>query len=256
MPRFFVKTEQIKEKEIIITGEDVKHIKNVLRKKAGDKIEICNQETEKAYKCEIKDIQENIILNQIIEETTKEEDKIKVDIYQGLPKADKMELIIQKSIELGAHEIIPVDMKRCVVKLDAKSENKKIERWQKIAESAAKQSGRNIIPKIKHMLKIDDIIKIKNEYDAIIVCYENEKENTIKKELKQIKSNLAENLKIAVIIGPEGGLEEKDVEKLKQNGAKIVTLGNRILRTETVALNILSIIMYELEEKNNGNEIS
>lgn len=249
MPRFFVKTEQIKETKISIIGEDVKHIKNVLRKKIGDSIEICNQETGKAYKCEIQQIGEEVISNNILEEITSTDERIKVDIYQGLPKADKMELIIQKSIELGVNAIIPVEMKRCVVKLDSKSENKKIERWQKIAESAAKQSGRNTVPEIRHILKIEDIINLRNEYDAIIVCYENEKQNTIKNELLKLKELSVEKpeIKIAVVIGPEGGLEEKDLEKLKDNGAKIVTLGNRILRTETVALNILSIIMYELE---------
>ena len=245
MPRFFVKTEQIRENEIIIIGEDVKHIKNVLRKQIGDILEICNQETGKTYKCEISELREQEIINNIIEETTSTEDKIKVDIYQGLPKADKMELIIQKSIELGANAIIPVEMKRCVVKLDSKSESKKIERWQKIAESAAKQSGRNTVPEIRHIIKVEDIAKLKNEYDSIIVCYENEKENYIKNELLKLKCK--QEIRIAIVIGPEGGLEEKDVEYLKQNGAAIVTLGNRILRTETVALNLLSIIMYELE---------
>lgn len=250
MPRFFVKNEQIKEKTIFIIGEDVKHIKNVLRKQIGDKLEICNQETGKAYKCEISEIKEDTIINNIIEEIENIEDIIKVDIYQGLPKADKMELIIQKSVELGVNAIIPVEMKRCVVKLDSKSESKKIERWQKIAESAAKQSGRNTIPEIKHLTTVDKIIQSKEQYDSIIVCYENEKENYIKTELKKLKETLSEkgNINIAVVIGPEGGLEEKDVEKLKENGAKIVTLGQRILRTETVALNLLSIIMYELEQ--------
>lgn len=245
MPRFFIKTEQIREKEIIIVEEDVKHIKNVLRKQIGDILEICNQQTGTTYKCEIIDLQEDKILTNIIDENDNEENKIQVDIYQGLPKADKMELIIQKSIELGVNAIIPVDMKRCIVKLDSKSENKKIERWQKIAESAAKQSGRNLVPEIRNIIKIEEIAKLTNTYDSIIVCYENEKENYIKNELLKLKNK--ENVKIAIVIGPEGGLEEKDVEYLKQNGAKIVTLGNRILRTETVALNLLSIIMYELE---------
>ena len=141
MPRFFVKDEQVTENNIVIIGEDVKHIKNVLRKQIGDILEICNQETGKAYKTEIVEINESRIENKIIEEIVSKEDKIKVDIYQGLPKSDKMELIIQKSIELGVNAIIPVEMKRCVVKIDSKSESKKIERWQKIAESAAKQSG-------------------------------------------------------------------------------------------------------------------
>ena len=249
MPRFFVKSEQITDKEITIIGEDVKHIKNVLRKQVGESIEICNQETGKTYKCEIFELKEQEIINQIIQEIEVQEDRIKVDIYQGLPKAEKMELIIQKSVELGVNSIIPVEMKRCVVKIDAKSENKKIERWQKIAESAAKQSGRNTIPEVHKIMKIEQIVNLKDTYDSIIVCYENEKETTLKSQLLKLKEQILnkEKIKIAVVIGPEGGLEEKDVEYLKENGAQIVTLGNRILRTETVALNILSIIMYELE---------
>ena len=141
-------------------------------------------------------------------------------------------------------------MKRCVVKITSKDEIKKITRWQKIAESAAKQSGRNTIPEIKNIVNIEKINQLIKEYDSVIVAYENEKENTIKHELLRLKEKVETNnkIKIAVVIGPEGGLEEKDVELLKQNGAKIVTLGNRILRTETVALNVLSVIMYELEQ--------
>lgn len=250
MPRFFVKKEQIKENIITIIGEDVKHIKNVIRKQVGEKIEICNPDSEKTYSCEIIKIEENQIITQIEKELEEKENSIKVDIYQGLPKSDKMELIIQKSVELGANSIIPVNMKRCVVKIDPKSENKKIERWQKISESAAKQCGRNNIPEIKKIININDIVSLIKQYDTIIVAYENEKENYIKKELKKIKekNSLKKELNIAIVIGPEGGFEENEVEKLKQNGAKIVTLGERILRTETVALNVLSVIMYEFDK--------
>ena len=247
MPRFFVKNEQIKGTTIEILGEDVKHIKNVLRKQIGDNIEICDQDTEKSYICEIEKRGNESILTNIIEELQSYDDNIKVDIYQGLPKADKMELIIQKSVELGVNSIIPVAMKRCVVKIESKDESKKIARWQKIAESAAKQSGRSTIPEIKNIVNIEKIIQLIKEYDCVIVAYENEKNNTIKRELLEIKEKVHDKVKIAVIIGPEGGLEEKDVELLKHNGAKIVTLGHRILRTETVALNVLSVIMYELE---------
>lgn len=247
MPRFFVKTEQINENEIIIIGEDVNHIKNVLRKKIGDKLEVCNQETGTTFECEIAEINEAEIKNHIISENKMTNSKILVDIFQGLPKAEKMELIIQKSVELGANAIIPVKMQRCVVKLDIKSENKKIERWQKISESAAKQSGRNSIPQIHKIIKIEEISKLKKEYDIIIICYENEKENNIKKEIQKLKQNKKQEIRIAIVIGPEGGLEENEVKYLQKEGTKIVTLGNRILRTETVALNILSIIMYEFE---------
>ena len=156
-----------------------------------------------------------------------------------------MELIIQKSVELGAYSITPVEMTRCVVKLTDKDKTKKIERWQKISEVAAKQCGRDVIPKINNILTIKDLSQQINQYDAIIVAYEKEKYNTVKKELKYIKQKGLK--RIGIVIGPEGGLEEKEVELLKSNGAKIITLGKRILRTETVALNVLSNIIYELE---------
>lgn len=247
MPRFFVKTEQINQPYIYIKNEDVNHIKNVLRKKVEDKIEVCNQETGDAYLCEIEQLDDNEILTKIIEKLNETETNIKIDIYQGLPKAEKMELIIQKSVELGVNSIIPVSLKRCVVKLEGKDQNKKIERWQKIAESAAKQCGRNIIPKIENIIKIKQFEELSKNYDSLIVAYENEKEYTLKQEIQKIKQSNKKELKIAVVIGPEGGLAEEEIETLKNYGAKIVTLGKRILRTETVALNILSILMYELE---------
>lgn len=245
MPRFFVKSNQINNSEINIIGEDVKHIKNVLRKQIGDKIEVCNQDNGDSYKCEIELLEENEIKSKIIEKLENIQEKVQVDIYQGLPKSDKMELIIQKSVELGANSIIPVNMKRCVVKLEGKDEIKKNERWQKIAESAAKQCGRNFIPEVKHLINIKEVCNFIDKYDAIIVAYENEKENTLKSELKKLKSS---SLKIGIVIGPEGGFEENDIKLLKESGAQIVTLGDRILRTETVALNVLSIIMYEYEQ--------
>ena len=245
MPRFFVRTNQISNDNIDIIGEDVKHIKNVLRKQIGDKVEVCNQDTGDSYKCEIKNFSEDEIKTNIIEKLKNIQEKVQVDIYQGLPKSDKMELIIQKSVELGANAIIPVNMKRCVVKLEGKDEAKKTDRWQKIAESAAKQCGRSFIPEVKNLINVKDICNLINEYDAIIVAYENEKENTLKSELQKLNSA---NLKIGIVIGPEGGLEENDIKLLRENGARIVTLGNRILRTETVALNVLSIIMYEFEQ--------
>ena len=245
MPRFFVKTNQVQNATITILGEDVKQIKNVLRKEIGDCIEICNLDTKTTYICKIEQISNEGIQTHILEEL-----KHLVDIYQGLPKADKMELIIQKSVELGANAIIPVAMSRSIVKINSRDEAKKIQRWQKIAESAAKQSGRDEIPEIRSIQTIEKISKLINQYNCLIVAYENEKDNSLKNELVHLKEELKENetLSIAVVIGPEGGLEEKDVELLKQNGAKIVTLGRRILRTETVALNILSIIRYELED--------
>lgn len=222
------------------------HIKNVLRCQKGEHIEICNSETSKNYLCEINKIEKEEIECNILENLRSNvETDIKVTIFQGLPKADKMEYIIQKSVELGAYDITPVEMKRCIVKLNEKDKEKKIKRWQKIAEVAAKQCKRDIIPKINNITNVKLICNIIQNYDIILVAYEKEKERTLKSELKKIKEYNQKN--IGIIIGPEGGLDEDDVKLLEESGAKVITLGNRILRTETVALNVLSNIMYELE---------
>ena len=222
------------------------HIKNVLRCQKGEHIEICNSETSKNYLCEINKIEKEEIECNILENLRSNvETDIKVTIFQGLPKADKMEYIIQKSVELGAYDITPVEMKRCIVKLNEKDKEKKIQRWQKIAEVAAKQCKRDIIPKINNITNVKLICNIIQNYDIILVAYEKEKERTLKSELKKIKEYNQKN--IGIIIGPEGALDEDDVKLLEESGAKVITLGNRILRTETVALNVLSNIMYELE---------
>lgn len=250
MSKFFVAPENIQDQNIQITGEDVNHIKNVLRKDLKDTLEICNTQDGSNFLCEIQQIEKEKIICTIIKKIeTKSEPTTYVHIYQGLPKSDKMELIIQKSVELGVSEITPTNMVRCIVKLDNKDARKKVERWQKISEVASKQSGRDIIPKVNNVCGFSEILNQCNEYDTIILAYENEKENKLKNEIQSLKKlqEQKKNLKIAVIIGPEGGISQEEVEKAKKNGIKIVTLGNRILRTETVALNILSIIMYELE---------
>ena len=246
MPKFFIKNEQIDNNKINIIGEDVNHIKNVLRLKIDDDIQICNLDTSINYTCGISKINNDSIECKILKEHKSIcESNVHINIFQGLPKADKMELIIQKSVELGANEITPVEMKRCVVKLDEKSKKKKIERWQKISEVAAKQSGRDRVPEINNISNIKNICNLIDKYDIVLLAYENEKENTLKSELVKLKNK--NDLKIGVIIGPEGGLEEQEVDLLEKAGAKVVTLGNRILRTETVALVVTGIIMYELE---------
>ena len=247
MPKFFVSNEQINGENITIKGQDVKHIDKVLRLKKGECLEICNTDTGENFWCEINKVKEESIDCKVLEKIDKKtESNVKVTVFQGLPKADKMEYIIQKSVELGVYDITPVEMKRCVVKLNDKDKEKKISRWQKISEVAAKQCGRDIIPKVNGILDIKEIINIINEYDVLLVAYEKEDKNALKQEI-EILRNKKENLKIGIVIGPEGGLEEQDVENLQKNGAKVITLGKRILRTETVALNMLSIIMYELE---------
>lgn len=251
MPKFFVTQEQVNEnkQEIKIKGTDVNHLKNVLRIKIEDKIEVCNLENQQNYYCQVKEIEKECITAKILEkimQTT--ESNVKVSVFQGLPKAEKMELIIQKAVELGVYDITPVEMKRCIVKLKEKDADKKIQRWQKISEVAAKQCGRNIIPEIHSVISSKDIGNKILEYDVVLVAYEEEKIITLKEELLKLKQNEKDEIKIAIVIGPEGGLENKDVEYWKENGAKVITLGKRILRTETVALQMLSIIMYELEK--------
>ena len=248
MPKFFVTTNQIEGNTIIIQNEDVNHIKNVLRAKIDDTIEICDSITSKNYICKIKQIEDKHIDCHIVEEIESHlEPHIQVSIFQGLPKADKMELVIQKSVELGVYDITPVEMKRCVVKLNDKDKIKKIQRWQKISEGAAKQSGRDRIPTIHPVMNIKAVCENIKEYDLVLVAYENEKENTLKQELKNIKQDQNKQMKIAIIIGPEGGIDKEEIAKFEEYNAKIITLGNRILRTETVALHMLSVIMYELD---------
>lgn len=251
MPKFFINTENIKNnEEIWVIGNDVNHLKNVLRKKVNDKIIICNSDTRENYECIIKDIEENKIICKILsKEKSVSESKLNITIFQGLPKADKMELIIQKCTELGVKYIVPVDTKRTIVKLKDRDKQTKVLRWQKIAEVAAKQSGRDIIPKIENIV---DMSKLEfKEYDKILVLYENEERVSIKQEIEQLKKLNKENLNIGIVIGPEGGLDEAEIEKIKlKNNVSVVTLGKRILRTETVALVVSGILMYELGDLN------
>ena len=246
MPKFFVKTNQINKNRITLYEDDVNHIANVLRKQIGEKINICNMDTSENFLCKIKEISKENIECEIIKTLKSEtESSIDITIFQGLPKAEKMELIIQKCTELGVNTFVPVQMERCIVKLDTKSEIKKLDRWKKIAETAAKQSGRDIIPKVENIINLQKLLYSIHKYDIVLLAYENEKENTLKNALNTVKGK--ENLKIGVIIGPEGGIEEKEVEQLVKAGAQRITLGKRILRTETVGIVISSIITYELE---------
>lgn len=252
MPKFFINDENmIKDNQISIQGNDYNHIKNVLRKNIDDELNICNVDSNKNFLCKIVEINDKqIILNIENELESNAESNVNITIYQGLPKAEKMELIIQKSTELGVSSIVPTVMKRCVVKLEEKDKSKKILRWQKIAEVAAKQSGRDKITKIEEIENIKNICENINDYDAVLLAYENEKNNSIKQEIQALKEMSKKEYEIAVIIGPEGGLDEEEVELLQNSGAKVVTLGNRILRTETVSLTITSILMYELGDLN------
>jgi 16S rRNA (uracil1498-N3)-methyltransferase len=245
MQKFFVKENQIKDDKIEITGTDVNHIINVLRMRKEDVVQINNLSTSENYIAEIIEYSKERILCKIIEKLdAKSETKIDIDLYQGLPKADKMELIIQKTTEIGVKKIIPVSMERSIVKLNEKDSNKKIERWQKIAEVAAKQSKRDIIPKIEKLMNINNVCDNIKNYDLFLIAYEDEHQNKLKEILNKNK-NVS---KVGVIVGPEGGFDKSEIEKLTSEGAIAVTLGNRILRTETAPIVILSNIVYELED--------
>ena len=207
MPKFFVNSNQIQKNTINIKENDVNHIKNVLRKKINDELIICDSSNSQDYLCEITEIGESNIVCKIKQKLNSEvESNVEVTIFQGLPKADKMELIIQKSVELGVSEITPVEMKRCVVKLKDKDKLKKIERWQKISEVAAKQCGRGIIPKINDVINIENICNLCSKYDIVLVAYEKEQKNSLKSEINKLKEKVNEKdkIKIAILIGPEG----------------------------------------------------
>lgn len=241
---FFIKNNQIIGNEINIEGSDVNHIKNVLRKNIGDVISVISDEKIQ-YRAEIISLSNEVIKCEILEKKNGEKnDEPKITIFQGLAKADKIEYIIQKCTELGVYEIIPVEMKRCVVRLDEKDKLKKIERWKKIAEVASKQSLRNEILKIDKVINFNEMCNTFSEYDCVIMAYEKEKNIMLKDVLKNLKHD---QRNIAVIIGPEGGFDDFEAELIKNNGGKTVSLGKRILRTETAPVAVSSIIMYELE---------
>lgn len=247
MFKFFVNTEQIDGETVSIVNDDVNHIKNVLRLCIGDRIQVCDITKGENYVCEIMKLEDKIISTRIIQSIESvAEAGIYLHIFQGLPKAEKLETIIQKTTEIGVSEITPVCMKRCIVKLEHKDVQKKVDRWNKIAEVAAKQSKRDKIPIINEPINFRNIYEKIENYDIVIVAYENEEENTIKKVLKQLDKT--RNLKIAIIIGPEGGIDSEEIALLKDLKASIVTLGKRILRTETAPIVLSSVVMYELDE--------
>ena len=244
MPKFFVKNNQITGDKISIIGEDVNHIINVLRMKKDDEIMVCDSDNGINYLSNIIEFDKAHICCKIKEKLEESnESNINLTLFQGIPKFDKMELIIQKCTEIGVKSIVPVEMIRCIAKV---KDNKKIDRWNKIAQIASKQSLRDIIPEVSNPIKVGELIEKSKDYDLILVAYEKEEKNTLKKELKKFKDK--ENLKIGIIIGPEGGIEKSEIEILKKlDNVKIVTLGKRILRTETAGLVLACNIIYELE---------
>ena len=244
MHHFFVTPDQVKEDYIYIEGSDVNHIKNVLRMKLGESLEICDGNNKK-YLCEIEEMNSDFVRAQIKEELGADTElPSKLYLFQGLPKSDKMELIIQKAVELGAYEIIPVATKRAVVKLDEKKAGKKVERWNSIAEGGAKQSGRSFVPAVTNVMSYKEALQYAKTLDVVLIPYELAEGM---KETKEVISSIQPGQSVGIFIGPEGGFEIAEVESAIEMGAKAITLGKRILRTETAGLTTLSILMYHLE---------
>lgn len=247
MYQFFVEPSQIdiNNKCVLITGSDVNHIKNVLRMKQGEEISVSNGIDGKEYRCGILALEQDRIVCELrFVKKDGVELPARVYLFQGLPKGDKMELIVQKAVELGVYQIIPVAAKRCVVKLDEKKAGAKIGRWQGIAEAAAKQSKRAIIPQVTEVHSFSQAVKVAAKMDVRMIPYELAEGM---EKTRELIDTLKPGQNIAVFIGPEGGFEEMEIQEALADGIEPVTLGKRILRTETAGMTVLSWIMYRLE---------
>lgn len=248
MYQFFVSPEQInlEEKTVTITGSDVNHIRNVLRMKIGEELAVMDGQDGREYRCAVREYLEDTVdceLRFIKEEGV--ELPSKVYLFQGLPKADKLELIIQKAVELGVYRVIPVETKRCIVKLDEKKAKSKTARWQQIAEAAAKQSKRAIIPEISEPISFKKALEMAQEMEVKLIPYELAEGMEKTRELIE---GIRPGQEIAVFIGPEGGFEESEIAAAAEKGIEPITLGKRILRTETAPLTVLSWLVYHLEQ--------
>lgn len=250
MYNFFASADSRQENCYYISGSDYNHIANVLRMQAGE--EFLVSDNGQSHLCRIESIDgETVIAGIITENYQNTELPVKIYLFQGLPKSDKMELIIQKTVELGVSGVIPVEMSRCVVSLDDKKKKKKVSRWQTIAVSAAKQSKRNIIPEIYDVMTYKNAIAMAKGLDLLLVPYENERGMSATKEtLQKIKNGMS----VGIFIGPEGGFDEKEIEIAKENGGEVVSLGKRILRTETAAITAVGMCMLHTEIMNGEEE--
>ena len=246
MYQFFVEEGQICGDRIVITGEDVNHIKNVLRMKIGEEIAVSNGVDGREYRCEVAQLLADEVVCKL--RFIKENDvelPAQVYLFQGLPKADKMELIIQKAVELGVYSVIPVATRRSIVKLDDKKAAAKQNRWQGIAEAAAKQSKRKIIPKIEKVMSFAEALEMAKELEVRLIPYELAEDMS---HTKEIIERIREGQKIAIFIGPEGGFDETEIALASEVGVEPITLGKRILRTETAGMTVLAWLMYHLEK--------
>lgn len=244
MQHFFVTPSQVKEKTIYIEGSDVNHMKNVLRMRIGEEL-VVSDGNNIQYRCAIEGYEGGIAILKILEKLSVDTElPSRIYLFQGLPKQDKMELIVQKSVELGAYQIVPVATKRSVVKLDEKKAAKRAERWQQIAESAAKQAGRGAIPAVTCVMSYKEALKYAEDLDVLLIPYELAEGM---KETRKVIEAIQPGQSVGIFIGPEGGFEKEEVELAMEYGARAITLGKRILRTETAGLTTLSVLMFHLE---------
>ena len=241
MARFFVAAEQKRDDEIVIAGNDFRHLHAVLRMKEGDEVTV-TVDGAGVYACRIESFEaDRAMLHVLSEVQESHEASVRVTLFQGLPKGDKLEQVIEKSVELGVYEVVPVLMKRSVVKPDEKKEAARTARRQKIAEAAAKQSLRDIIPEVKPLMSFDVALAYAKTLDVILVPYEaaDNMEETL-----EILRSVPEGARTGVFIGPEGGFSGEEIEKVLSAGAKVITLGKRILRTETAGPALLAVLLF------------
>lgn len=237
MHRFF--TTEIQANTAVVRGDDVKHIAKVLRLRSGDAVQLCDGNGRECDAAIASVMPDAVSFQTGAWREAKTEPKTKVTLFQCLPKTGKMETIIQKCVELGAYGFVPVQSERCVVVLKPPYEGR-IERWQRVSEEAAKQSRRGIIPKVQIPVSLDKLDF--SDYDTVLVAYENEHAVSLKTALRERCGK-----RIAIVIGPEGGFSDAEIETLVKKGARSVSLGTRILRTETAGMAMLAQIMYEVE---------
>lgn len=248
MQHFFISPEQVEDGYVRIFGEDVNHMVNVLRMKQGEAF-MANDGCGKEYYCILEQLRTDDVLAKIAYVRAGEQElPCPITLYQGLPKGDKLELIIQKTVELGVTRIVPVSMKRCVVKLDEKKAESKRARWQAISEAAAKQSGRGIIPEVSRPMSFKEAMREASEADVKLFPYELAGEESPMAVTRERLSAICPGQSVAVFIGPEGGFDDAEVELARETGYEPITLGKRILRTETAGLYVLSVLGYLLEK--------
>lgn len=242
MTRFFVEPEEMALENPALTGENAKHAK-VLRMKVGEQLLLCDGEGMECL-CAVEEVFDGELTLRVLERRRAEtEARVRVSVYMAFPKADKLEHVIQKATELGAYEIVAFPSGRCISKPDDKSLGKKLERWQKIAASAAEQSGRGIVPKVLTLPSFKAALERASQADKALMFYENERATTLRMALE---SGPYET--VSLLTGPEGGLEEKEVREAMDAGLQVCTLGKRILRCETAPLCALSAVMYDAGE--------